>query len=94
VIAWERTTKMKYENAKNAIEKIQAAIEILNESICDVHETESRVVYAAYVGVVTEAWVVLLSKLLNPLYRQHQSLMPNDFGLNEKYLSAKDETGL
>jgi hypothetical protein len=84
---------MKYENAKNAIEKIQAAIGILNESICDVHETESKEIYMVYRKIVTEACVVL-SKVLNPLYRQHQTLMPSDAGLSDEYLNAKDESGL
>jgi hypothetical protein len=85
---------MKETNAKVVTEKIWAAIELLNQTISHVHETEPTDIYLVYRDSVTEAWEILISKLLNPLYRQHKQLMPEDFGLTQTYLDAPDDSGL
>jgi hypothetical protein len=85
---------MKETNAKVVTEKIWAAIELLNETISHVHETEPTDIYLVYRDSVTEAWEILISKLLNPLYRQHRQLMPEDLGLTQAYLDAPDDSGL
>ncbi len=85
---------MKHEVAKMSIEKINRAVDLLNESIAHVHESESQDIALVYRAKVDKAQEILQSRLLNPLYRQHRTLMPDGLDLGEEYLNGRDDSGL
>ncbi len=85
---------MKYETAKFVFERQLLAIDQLEESLIDVQASEPHDIYVAYRTGVAHAMAELMLGVLNPLCRQHRSLMPEGADLGKEYLSGHDDSGL
>jgi hypothetical protein len=85
---------MNLENAKQITDAVLQFSGELDQSLERVKGSESSEVFEAYRTVVGEVLEQLLTRLLNPLYRQHREIMPQDFFIPEAYLDAPDDSGL
>lgn len=66
----------------------------LKQSLVHIKDAESPENYRAYQEVVMDILEVTLTRLFNPLCRQHPSLKPEGLFIPASYMSKGDNSGL
>jgi len=82
------------ETTKYVIETIEKINNLLDETVFHVKSNETPETLAAYRAIVGEMLELSLTKLINPLCRQHPNLKPEDLFLPESYMKKPDTSGL
>ncbi len=65
--------------ARKMADAALAASDALNKALLEVKQTESEAVFIAYREAVSEALMVLLTDVLNPVFAKYPELKPGGF---------------
>lgn len=82
------------ETSQYVIETMRQINILLDESVTRVKDKETAESLEAYRAVIGEILELSLTKLINPLCRQHPDLKPEGLFLPDSYMMRPDTSGL